>query len=381
MADTREQDRDGATPNVSDVHTTDASTTAEVEAVLDAPAERGEPILQVRNLVKHFPLTQGVLFKKQVGAVKAVDGVSFDLYKGETLGIVGESGCGKSTVAKLLMTLETATSGEVFYKGQDITKLSGRALKAVRRNIQMVFQDPYTSLNPRMTVGDIIGEPFEIHPEVAPKGDRRKRVQELLDVVGLNPEYINRYPHQFSGGQRQRIGIARGLALNPEIIICDEPVSALDVSVQAQVVNLMEKLQDEFDLSYIFIAHDLSIVRHISDRVGVMYLGRMAEIGTDAEIYEHPTHPYTQALLSAVPVPDPEARAGRERIILAGDVPSPANPPSGCRFRTRCWKAQDKCAQESPLLAVPGAFAGKDTPAAHESACHFAEEKQVVGAA
>ena len=369
-------------------------------ATVAAPAaqDRGEPILRVRDLVKHFPITRGVVFQKQVGAVKAVDGVSFDLYPGETLGIVGESGCGKSTVAKLLMNLERATSGEVFYKGEDITKLSGRALKAVRRNIQMVFQDPYTSLNPRMTVGDIIGEPFEIHPEVAPKGDRRRRVQELLDVVGLNPEYINRYPHQFSGGQRQRIGIARGLALNPEIIICDEPVSALDVSVQAQVVNLMEKLQDEFGLSYIFIAHDLSIVRHISDRVGVMYLGRMAEIGTDAEIYEHPTHPYTQALLSAVPVPDPEARerrgeaaadAAREegaparggRIILTGDVPSPANPPSGCRFRTRCWKAQDRCAQETPLLAVPEVFQGTGGPAEHPSACHFAEERDVVGTA
>ncbi|MER0245223.1 dipeptide ABC transporter ATP-binding protein [Streptomyces sp. HSW2009] len=368
------------TPNVTKVEVVDATTDAEVEAVLDAPVERGEPILQVRNLVKHFPLTQGILFKRQIGAVKAVDGVSFDLYQGETLGIVGESGCGKSTVAKLLMTLERATAGEVFYKGQDITKLSGRALKAVRRNIQMVFQDPYTSLNPRMTVGDIIGEPYEIHPEVAPKGDRRRKVQELLDVVGLNPEYINRYPHQFSGGQRQRIGIARGLALNPEIIICDEPVSALDVSVQAQVINLMEKLQDEFNLSYIFIAHDLSIVRHISDRVGVMYLGKMAEIGTDVEIYDHPTHPYTQALLSAVPVPDPDARDGRDRIILSGDVPSPANPPSGCRFRTRCWKAEDKCAKEVPLLAIPQGFVGKDTPAAHESACHFAEEKDVVHA-
>jgi len=284
-------------------------------------------------------------------------------------------------VARMLVHLERPTSGAIRYKGEDITGLSGRALKAVRRNIQMVFQDPYTSLNPRMTVGDIIGEPFDIHPEVAPKGDRRRRVRELLDVVGLNPEYLNRYPHQFSGGQRQRIGIARGLALNPEVIICDEPVSALDVSVQAQVVNLMEKLQDEFGLSYIFIAHDLSIVRHISDRVGVMYLGKMAEIGTDAEIYEHPTHPYTQALLSAVPVPDPEAREKRERIILAGDVPSPANPPSGCRFRTRCWKAQERCSQEVPLLAVPSVFAGKDTPAAHESACHFAEEKDVVAAA
>ncbi|MGW9249244.1 ABC transporter ATP-binding protein [Streptomyces badius] len=370
-----------ATPNVSEVETEGASAEADAVAAIDAPVSQGEPILQVRNLVKHFPLTQGILFKKQIGAVKAVDGISFDLYAGETLGIVGESGCGKSTVAKLLMTLERATAGEVFYKGQDITKLSGRALKAVRRNIQMVFQDPYTSLNPRMTVGDIIGEPFDIHPEVAPKGDRRRRVQELLDVVGLNPEYINRYPHQFSGGQRQRIGIARGLALNPEIIICDEPVSALDVSVQAQVINLMEKLQDEFNLSYVFIAHDLSIVRHISDRVGVMYLGKMAEIGTDTQIYDHPTHPYTQALLSAVPVPDPAAREGRDRIILTGDVPSPANPPSGCRFRTRCWKAEERCATEEPLLAIPERFVSSATPAAHESACHFAEEKDVVHAA
>ena len=241
----------------------------------------GEPILEVRDLVKHYPLTQGILFKKQVGAVKAVDGVSFELAAGETLGIVGESGCGKSTVAKMLVHLEQPTAGSIKYKGEDITKLSGRALKAVRRNIQMVFQDPYTSLNPRMTVGDIIGEPYEIHPEVAPKGDRRRKVQDLLDVVGLNPEYINRYPHQFSGGQRQRIGIARGLALNPEIIVADEPVSALDVSVQAQVINLLDRLQAEFNLTYVFIAHDLSIVRHISDRVGVMYLGRFVEIGTD----------------------------------------------------------------------------------------------------
>jgi oligopeptide transport system ATP-binding protein len=242
----------------------------------------------------------------------------------------------------------------------------------------MIFQDPYTSLNPHMTVGDIVGEPYEIHPEVAPKGDRRRKVQELLEVVGLNPEHINRYPHQFSGGQRQRIGIARGLALNPEVIICDEPVSALDVSVQAQVINLMEQLQDEFNLSYIFIAHDLSIVRHISDRVGVMYLGRMAEIGTDEQIYEHPTHPYTQALLSAVPVPDPDAREHRERIILTGDVPSPTDIPSGCRFRTRCFKARERCALEVPALAVPAEFRYDAGPAAHESACHFAEERQVV---
>ncbi|NGO70848.1 ABC transporter ATP-binding protein [Streptomyces boncukensis] len=335
-------------------------------------------LLEVRDLVKHFPLTQGVVFRRQVGAVQAVDGVSFDLRRGETLGLVGESGCGKSTVAKLLTHLERPTSGTVRYKGEDITRARGRALKAVRRNIQMVFQDPYTSLNPRMTVGDIVGEPFDIHPEVAPKGSRRARVRELLDVVGLNPEYINRYPHQFSGGQRQRIGIARGLALRPEIIVADEPVSALDVSVQAQVVNLMERLQNEFDLAYLFIAHDLSVVRHICDRVGVMYLGKIVELGTDEEIYEHPTHPYTQALLSAVPVPDPAARERRERIVLEGDVPSPAHPPSGCRFRTRCWKAQQRCAVEEPLLAVPEPLAdtAPDDPAHHPSACHFAEERE-----
>ncbi len=330
-----------------------------------------EAILEVRDLVKHYPLTQGVLLRRQIGAVKAVDGVSFDLYRGETLGVVGESGCGKSTLAKLLMVLEQPTSGQVLYKGQDVYKLRGKALRAMRRSIQIVLQDPYSSLNPRMTVGDIVGEPFEIHPEVAPRGDRRRQVRELLEVVGLNPEHINRYPHQFSGGQRQRIGIARGLALRPEIIICDEPVSALDVSVQAQVVNLLEKLQDEFHLSYMFIAHDLSVVRHISDRVAVMYLGKIAEIGADVEIYEHPTHPYTQALLSAVPVPDPRGRESRERIILSGDVPSPANPPSGCRFRTRCWKAQERCAKEVPLLEVRPA-------APHPSACHFAEERQIV---
>ncbi|GAA0460415.1 dipeptide ABC transporter ATP-binding protein [Streptomyces olivaceiscleroticus] len=345
-----------------------------------------EAILEVRDLVKHYPLTQGIVLKRQVGAVKAVDGVSFDLHKGETLGIVGESGCGKSTVAKMLVGLERPTAGAIRYRGEDITKLSGRALKAVRRNIQMVFQDPYTSLNPRMTVGDIVGEPYDIHPEVAPKGDRRRRVQELLDVVGLNPEYVNRYPHQFSGGQRQRIGIARGLALRPEIIVADEPVSALDVSVQAQVVNLLERLQSEFDLSYVFIAHDLSVVRHISDRVAVMYLGRIVETGTEDEIYGHPTHPYTQALLSAVPVPDPEARehrvgappgGSRGRILLAGDVPSPADPPSGCRFRTRCWKAREVCAEVVPPLAVPEWFVGAAGPA-HPSACHFAEERHVV---
>ncbi|AWI30787.1 ABC transporter ATP-binding protein [Streptomyces tirandamycinicus] len=396
-----------------------------------------EPIIEVRGLHKHYPLTRGIVFRKQVGAVRAVDGVDLDLFAGETLGVVGESGCGKSTLAKLLVNLERPTSGVIRYKGEDVTRLSARALKAVRRNIQIVFQDPYTSLNPRMTVGDIVGEPYEIHPEAAPKGDRRRRVRELLDVVGLDPAYVNRYPHQFSGGQRQRIGIARGLALRPEVIVADEPVSALDVSVQAQVVNLLERLQRDFGLSYVFIAHDLSIVRHISDRVAVMYLGRIVETGRDAEIYDHPTHPYTQALLSAVPVPDPSARgrggeraiaptagggnggagatggvagngaeggaggnagigaeggaggeggnggnggngAGGGRIILSGDVPSPANVPSGCRFRTRCWKARERCAREEPELAVPERFRDVRGPARHDSACHFAEERRVV---
>ncbi|MER5701274.1 dipeptide ABC transporter ATP-binding protein [Micromonospora sp. NPDC002296] len=332
-----------------------------------SPAKvRGETILAVDNLVKHFPITQGVLFQRQVGAVRAVDGVSLELRRGETLGVVGESGCGKSTLARLLMRLETPTSGRATLEGKDLFRASGAELRRLRRNMQMVMQDPYTSLNPRMTVGDIIGEPFDIHPDAAPKGSKRKRVQELLDVVGLNPEHVNRYPHQFSGGQRQRIGIARALALRPEIIVCDEPVSALDVSIQAQVINLLEQLQAEFGLSYIFIAHDLSVVRHISDRVAVMYLGKIVEVGTEDEIYERATHPYTQALLSAVPVPDPDARDDRTMIRLVGDVPSPADPPSGCRFRTRCWKAQEVCAREEPH-PVPRAA----DP--HPSACHFAE--------
>ncbi|WP_067185913.1 ABC transporter ATP-binding protein [Microtetraspora niveoalba] len=335
-------------------------------------ATPSEVVLEVRDLVKHFPLTQGILYRRQIGAIKAVDGVSFDLHRGETLGIVGESGCGKSTLAKLLMALEKPTSGKVLVNGKDIAAAKGSELKHMRRNIQMVMQDPYTSLNPRMTVGDIVGEPFEIHQGVAPKGDRRKRVQELLEVVGLNPDHINRYPHQFSGGQRQRIGIARGLALQPEIIICDEPVSALDVSIQAQVMNLLDSLQKEFNLAYIFIAHDLSVVRHISDRVAVMYLGKMVEVGKDSDIYDRPSHPYTQALLSAVPVPDPEGREQRERIILKGDPPSPANPPSGCRFRTRCWKAQDICAEQEPLLEI------RPKSGDHPSACHFAESEDVV---
>ncbi|CAN5691531.1 dipeptide ABC transporter ATP-binding protein [soil metagenome] len=333
----------------------------------------GELVLSVRDAVKHFPLTQGIVFQKTIGHVRAVDGVSFDLYRGETLGVVGESGCGKSTLSRTIMGLERATGGSIILLGDELVGLKERQLRKVRRNVQIIFQDPYASLDPRMTVGAIVGEPFDIHPDVAPKDDRRRRVQELLDLVGLNPEHINRYPHQFSGGQRQRIGIARALALRPQIIVCDEPVSALDVSVQAQVINLLERLQDELDLSYIFVAHDLSVVRHISDRVAVMYLGKIVEIGDEDQIYEHPTHPYTQALLSAAPVPDPELRGRRTEIVLEGDVPSPANPPSGCRFRTRCWKAQDICAAEEPPLE---ARAGS----AHLSACHFAEELDVVHA-
>lgn len=329
-----------------------------------------EPILQVRDLVKHFPVTQGVLFKRTIGHVRAVDGVSFDLNRGETLGVVGESGCGKSTLAQVLMRLEKPTSGTALFEGRDMFKMRGAELRKLRRDLQIVLQDPYTSLNPRRTVGDIIGEPFEIHPEVAPKGERRRKVQELLEVVGLNPEHIQRYPHQFSGGQRQRIGIARALALRPKVIICDEPVSALDVSIQAQVMNLLGDLQQEFGLSYVFIAHDLGVVRHLSDRVAVMYLGKIVEIGSDEQIYEHPQHPYTQALLSSVPVPDPTLRGKREIIRLTGDVPSPANPPSGCRFRTRCWKAQDICAEKVPELRV--------RLGDHPSACHFAEERPRV---
>jgi oligopeptide transport system ATP-binding protein len=333
-------------------------------------SDNGEPILEVRDLVKHFPVRVGVLFKHTIGHVRAVDGVSFALQKGETLGVVGESGCGKSTLAQVLMRLEPPTSGAALFEGRNIFAMRGPELRRLRRNIQIVLQDPYTSLNPRMTVGDIVGEPFEIHSDVAPKASRRDKVRELLDVVGLNPEHINRYPHQFSGGQRQRIGIARALALRPKVIICDEPVSALDVSIQAQVMNLLGELQKEFGLSYVFIAHDLSVVRHLSDRVAVMYLGKLVEVGTEEEIYERPMHPYTQALLSAVPVPDPTVRGQRQVIRLEGDVPSPVDPPSGCRFRTRCWKAAEVCANEEPELISRGD--------GHPSACHFAEERSVV---
>jgi oligopeptide transport system ATP-binding protein len=329
-------------------------------------------LLEVRGLVKHYPIERGAVLRHVTGHVKAVDGVSFDLQRGETLGIVGESGCGKSTLARLLLRLEKPTAGEALLEGRDIFAMHGAELKQLRRNFQLVMQDPYTSLNPRMTVGDIIREPFEIHTDVLPKASRAARVRELLDLVGLNPEHINRYPHQFSGGQRQRVGIARALALEPRVIVCDEPVSALDVSIQAQVINLLQKLQSQLGLSLIFIAHDLSVVRHISDRVAVMYLGKLVESGTVDDIYQHATHPYTQALLSAAPVPDPTQRGTRKIIRLEGDVPSPANPPSGCRFRTRCWKAKELCATAEPPLEEK-----RPESATQLSACHFAQELPV----
>jgi oligopeptide transport system ATP-binding protein len=347
--------------------------TTDTAHVQDPSADSNDPdvVLTVRNVKKYFPLTQGIVFQRTIGHVKAVDGVSFELRKGETLGVVGESGCGKSTLGRLLMGLESPTEGSIKLLGHEMAGLKPAQMRRLRRDIQIVLQDPYSSLDPRMTVGDIVGEPFDIHPEALEGRERRKVLQELLDVVGLNPDHINRYPHQFSGGQRQRIGIARALSLKPKVIVCDEPVSALDVSVQAQVVNLFERLQDEFGLSYVFIAHDLSVVRHISDRVMVMYLGKAVELGNEDQIYGGPTHPYTQALLSAVPVPDPRMKGRRDHIVLEGDVPSPANPPSGCRFRTRCWKAEDICAQEEPLLQI------RDT-SDHPSACHFAQPREII---
>ena len=330
-----------------------------------------EPLLRVEDLVTHFPLTRGILFKRTVGHVRAVDGVTFDLSPGETLGLVGESGCGKSTVAKTVLRLVEPTSGHAWFAGEDIFAMSPGRLRRLRRELQIIFQDPYSSLNPRMTVGDIVNEAWEVHPDVVPKGERRRRLGELLERVGLDPDHRTRYPHQFSGGQRQRIGIARALALRPRVLICDEPVSALDVSVQAQVVNLLEELQEEFGFAYVFIAHDLSIVRHISDRVAVMYLGRIVEFGDEDDVYERPTHPYTQALLSAAPVPDPARRSVGNRIRLEGDLPDPADPPSGCNFRTRCFKAQPRCAEEDPALVDRFGHG-------HPSACLFAEIRRII---
>jgi oligopeptide transport system ATP-binding protein len=324
---------------------------------------KDEVLVDVRNLVMHFPLTKGIIFQRKVGAVRAVDGVSFTIRRGETLGLVGESGCGKSTTGRAILQLYRPTSGEVYFEGIDLTKLKGEQLRRMRRKMQMIFQDPYASLNPRMTVGSIIGEPLEIHG-LAKGKEKQERVQELLRVVGLNPYFANRYPHEFSGGQRQRIGIARALAVNPLFIVCDEPISALDVSIQAQIINLLEELQDEFGLTYLFIAHDLSVVRHISDRVAVMYLGKIVELADRTELYTNPLHPYTKALLSAVPIPDPVIERKRERIILTGDVPSPVNPPPACRFHTRCPLADTICRQVEPEW--------REVRPGHWVACHFA---------
>ncbi len=333
-----------------------------------ASSPQGEPLVRVRNLVKHFPITRGIVIQHKVGAVRAVDDISLEIQRGETLGIVGETGCGKSTTAKLLMRLLDATSGEIDFEGSDITRLKGARLKAIRREVQMIFQDPYSSLNPRKTIGSIIAEPFAIHGLLTEKDERKREVQRLMETVGLNPEHYNRYPHEFSGGQRQRIGVARALALTPKLLIADEPVSALDVSIQAQVLNLLRDLQRRLGLTIIFIAHDLSVVRHMCDRVAVMYLGKIVEIGSNDSLYSSPRHPYTGALLAAVPVADPSLH-GSERRPLGGDVPSPANPPSGCRFHTRCPKAQPLCSTQEPLLEDKGSpIPGQ---AGTLAACHY----------
>lgn len=323
---------------------------------------KNDVILSVKDLKMYFPIMQGVVIQKHVGDVKAVDGLSFDIHRGETLGLVGESGCGKSTTGRAILQLYKPTAGEVIYEGRDLTKLHGESLRKMRREVQMIFQDPYASLNPRMTVGNIIAEPLEVH-NILKRSERRDRVKELLEVVGLNPYFINRYPHEFSGGQRQRIGVARALALNPDFIVADEPISALDVSIQAQVINLLEDLQQEFGLTYLFIAHDLSVVRHISDRIAVMYLGKLAELATRDTLYHNPMHPYTQALLSAVPIPDPVVEEKRQRIILEGDVPNPSNPPTGCNFCTRCPKAFEPCFETEPEF--------RELEAGHWVACHL----------
>jgi len=321
-----------------------------------------EVLVRVESLKKYFPITRGIIFQRQVGAIKAVDGISFGVYRGETLGLVGESGCGKSTTGRTVLQLYRPTEGNVYFEGENLVEMKGEMLRRQRKKMQMIFQDPYASLNPRMTVGNIIGEPLEVH-HVASGKERQERVQELLRVVGLNPYFINRYPHEFSGGQRQRIGVARALALNPSFIVCDEPISALDVSIQAQVVNLLEDLQKEWNLTYLFIAHDLSMVRHISDRVAVMYLGKIVELTDRDTLYADPEHPYTQALLSAVPIPDPEVEETRQRIILEGDVPSPANPPVGCNFGTRCPKVMQICKEVEPEF--------KEIAPDHWCACHL----------
>ncbi|MDX6720330.1 MAG: peptide/nickel transport system ATP-binding protein [Solirubrobacteraceae bacterium] len=330
-------------------------------------------LVEVRDLVKHFPLTQGVVFRRQVGAVHAVDGVSFDVRRGETLGIVGETGCGKSTTARLILRLLDSTSGTIAFDGEDVTHATGGHLKGLRREMQMIFQDPYSSLNPRQTVGSIIADPFAIHGLRSGEGERKRAVQELMEQVGLNPEHFNRYPHEFSGGQRQRIGVARAIALQPKLIVADEPVSALDVSIQAQILNLLRALQRELGLTIVFIAHDLAVVRHMCDRIAVMYLGKIVEAASSDELYHHARHPYTGALLSAVPVPDPLGAATRRRQILTGDVPSPTNPPAACRFHTRCPRAvEGRCDVDEPPLE-PKRGGGL-------AACHFPLEDRDVRA-
>ena len=322
-----------------------------------------DPILEVRGLKTWYPIRTGT-WQRTVGHVRAVDGVDLSIRQGETLGLVGESGCGKSTLGRSILRLVEPTEGEVVFKGEDLLRLSGSPLRRLRRELAVIFQDPFASLDPRQTVGEIVAEPLDIHRLYSTKRERQQRVEELFQVVGLSPKLANRYPHEFSGGQRQRVGIARALAVDPSFIVCDEPVSALDVSIQAQIVNLLEQLQDQFDLTYLFIAHDLSVVRHISDRIAVMYLGKVVEVAGSSELHRRPRHPYTASLLSAVPIPDPKVERGRQRIILRGDVPSPVSPPSGCRFRTRCFKAQDRCAAEEPSL---------DTVHTddHDAACFF----------
>ncbi len=338
-------------------------TTSDTTPVAAASGPSTPPLLEVSGLQKHFPIIKGLL-RRQVGAVQAVDGLDFAVRTGETLGLVGESGCGKTTTGRLLTRLIEPTGGKIEFEGRDISHLSAGQMRPLRRDVQMIFQDPYSSLNPRHTVGGIVGTPFRLHKTV-PAAQIKSSVQDLLKLVGLNPEHYNRYPHEFSGGQRQRIGVARALALRPKLVIADEPVSALDVSVQAQVINLLEDLQEEFQLTYVVIAHDLSVVRHIADRVAVMYLGKIVEIAERDALYERPMHPYTHALLSAVPVPDPDRRDNRERIRLRGETPSPINPPSGCRFHTRCWKAQEICSVQEPPLA--------ELAPDHRAACHFPE--------
>jgi oligopeptide transport system ATP-binding protein len=326
--------------------------------------ETAKLLVQVEHLKKYFPIMRGMVVPRHVGDVKAVDDVNFTLYHGETLGLVGETGCGKTTVGRTIMRLYEPTEGKVIFDGIDLTALRGETLRKMRQRMQMIFQDPYASLNPRMTVGSIVASPLEVH-NFAKGKEKRQRVDDLLHMVGLNPEFVNRYPHEFSGGQRQRIGIARALALNPDLVICDEPISSLDVSIQAQVVNLLEELQNRLNLTYLFIAHDLSMVRHISDRIAVMYLGKIMELTDRNEIYVNPLHPYTQALMSAVPVPDPDVQSKRHRIILEGDIPSPANPPSGCNFNTRCPQAEEICRQQEPEF--------REIRKGHWVACHLAK--------